>query len=267
MIKTVIDIHTHAFPDALAERAINSLIQGCNGEYMPCSDGTLNGLLNNMEKFHIDLSVVQPVITKPSQTKTLNEWAQSIQNDKIISFGGIHPDSDDCKRDIDFVCDLGLKGIKFHPEYQQFEIDDPKMLKIYDYALSKGLIILFHAGYDPAYPPPIHSSPKRFAEISKEMQGGVMIAAHLGGQRQWDEVYEDLAGTNMYLDTSMGFNYYSNEQFLRIVEKHGADKILFGTDSPWSRGDEEIKSLEAMPLSQEQKELIFYKNAKRILDI
>lgn len=263
----IIDIHTHAFPDAIAERAIKSLIQGCNGEYMPCSNGTVSGLLDNMDKFHIDLSVVQPVVTKPSQTKTLNEWAQSIQCDKIISFGGIHPATDDYKRDVDFVCGLGLKGIKLHPEYQQFEIDDPKMLKIYDYILSKGLIILFHAGYDPAYPPPIHSSPKRFAEISREMQGGVMIAAHLGGQRQWDEVEEYLAGSNMYMDTSMGFNYYPHDRFLRIVEKHGADKILFGTDSPWSRGDEEIKTLNSLSLTDEQKELIFHKNAERILGL
>lgn len=263
----IIDFHTHAFPNAIAERAIKSLIQGCNGEYMPCSDGTVGGLLNNMEKFNIDLSVVQPVITKPTQTKSLNEWASSIQCDKIISFGGIHPATDDYKRDVDFVCSLGLKGIKLHPEYQQFEIDDPKMLKIYDYILSKGLIILFHAGYDPAYPPPIHSSPKRFADISKQMQGGVMIAAHLGGQRQWDEVEQYLAGTDMYLDTSMGFNYYGCEQFMRIAEKHGTDKILFGTDSPWSKGNEEIKALNSLPLTQEQKEMIFCKNAERLLKI
>ncbi len=263
----IIDIHTHAFPDVIAERAINTLTKGCNGEYLPCSDGTVSGLISNMDKFGIDLSVIQPVITKPSHTKTLNEWAQSIQCERIVSFGGIHPATDDYKRDVDFVCGLGLKGIKLHPEYQQFDIDEPRMLKIYDYILSKGMTILFHAGYDPAYPPPIHSDPKRFAKISKEMQGGVMIAAHLGGQRQWDEVEEYLAGTNMYIDTSMGFNYYSQEQFLRIVEKHGAHKILFGTDSPWSRGDDEIKILNSTPLTPEQKDLIFHKNAKQILGI
>lgn len=263
----VIDFHTHAFPDAIAQRAIDSLVTGCNGEYMPCSDGTVSGLVNNMDKFGIDISVVQPVITKQSQTKSLNEWASSIQNDRIISFGGIFPHTDDYKRDIDYVCGLGLKGIKLHPEYQQFNIDAPEMMKIYDYALTKGLIILFHAGYDPAYPPPYHSSPKQFAEISKQMQGGVMIAAHLGGQRQWADVEKYLAGTDMYLDTSMGMKYYSHEQFLRIVEKHGADKILFGTDSPWSKGDEEIKELNSLPLAQNEKDLILYKNAKRILKI
>lgn len=263
----VIDFHTHAFPDAIAERAITSLVSSCNGEYLPCSDGTVSGLIDNMNKFGVDISVVQPVITKQSQTKSLNEWAKSISGDSIVSFGGIFPHTDDYKRDIDFVCELGLPGIKLHPEYQSFDVDDPQMLKLYDYALSRGLIILFHAGYDPAYPPPYHSSPKQFAEISKQMQGGVMIAAHLGGQRQWDDVEKYLVGTDVYLDTSMGMSYYSHEQFLRIVKSHGADKILFGSDSPWSRANEEIEMLNSLPLAQTEKDLILYKNAKKLLSL
>lgn len=263
----VIDFHTHAFPEKIAKRAIQSLVAGCNGEYMPCSDGTVSGLVNNMDKFGVDVSVVQPVVTKPSQTFTLNNWAKETVCDKLISFGGIHPGTDDYKRDLDFICELGLPGIKLHPEYQQFYVDDPYMLKIYDYALSKGLIILFHAGYDPAYPPPIHSTPKQFAEVSKQMRGGIMVAAHLGGQRQWNEVEEYLVGTDMYMDTSMGMNYYPHDQFVRIVKNHGADKILFGSDSPWSRAGEEIEALNSLSLTQEEKDLILHKNAKRILKI
>ena len=261
----VIDFHTHAFPDAIAERAINSLYESCGRKYTPCHDGKVSSLLEKMDEFSVDISVLQPVVTKQSQTKSLNEWAISVCSDRIISFGGIFPHTDDYKRDIDFVCSLGLKGIKLHPEYQHFEIDDPKMLKIYDYALSRGLMLLFHAGFDPAVPPPIHSSPKRFAEISKTMRGGTIIAAHLGGQLMWDEALEHLAGSDIYLDTSMGFGYYSNEQFLKVVKAHGADKILFGSDSPWSRADEQIAALKALPLSDEQKDQILFKNAQRLL--
>lgn len=261
----VIDFHTHAFPDAIAKRAIALLSSKCNGMYVPCSNGTVNGLLNNMNAFGVDVSVVQPVITKQSQTESLNLWAQSICSDRIVSFGGIFPHTDDYKRDIDFVCSLGLKGIKLHPEYQQFTVDDPKMLRLYDYALSKGLMILFHAGEDPAFPPPLHSSPKQFAAVSKAMQGGVMVAAHLGGIGQWDDVERYLVGTDMYIDTSMGFSYYPTEQFLRIVKAHGADKVLFGSDSPWSKADEEIARLKSLPLTDVEKDLILYKNAEKLL--
>ena len=163
----VIDFHTHAFPDTLAQRAIASLVKACGRQYEPCSDGTLSGLISNMDKFGVDISVVQPVITKPSQLETLNRWAKDIEGDRIISFGAVHPDTDDYKRDINFICSLGFKGLKFHPEYQHFTLDDDKMLKIYDYAIQKGLILLFHAGFDPAFPPPYHSNPKMFAEVYK----------------------------------------------------------------------------------------------------
>ncbi len=263
----VIDFHTHAFPDAIAERAIASLVAGCKDSYVPCSDGTSAGLVRNMDRFGVDISVVQPVVTKPSQTRSVNLWAKEISGERLISFGGLHPDTDDYKRDIDFICELGLPGIKLHPEYQFFELDDPKMMKIYDYAISRGLILMFHAGFDPAFPPPIHSSPKKFAEIRRTLGGGTIIAAHLGGLDQWDEVEEHLAGEEVYLDTSMGFKYYSHEQFLRIVKKHGADKILFGSDSPWSKADEELEIFRSLPLSEEEKELILCGNAKRLLKL
>ena len=263
----VIDFHTHAFPDAIAERAIAGLVKACGNLYEPCTDGTVGGLLSNMEKFGVDMSVLQPVITKASQLKSLNEWAKERCTDKIISFGAIYPHTDNYKADIDFVCSLGLKGLKFHAEYQNFVLDAPEMLRVYDYAFEKGLIVLHHAGFDPAYPPPYKSSPKQFANIAKQMRGGVLVAAHLGGQKQWQEVEEYIAGTDIYLDTSMGFEYYSSEQFLRIVKAHGADKILFGSDAPWSRADKEIAAIRTLPLSDEDKEKILSGNAKKLLNI
>lgn len=263
----VIDFHTHAFPDAIAERAIASLVRSSEGLYPPCSDGTLMGLKQNMERFGVSLSVVQPVITKPSQTKGLNEWAQSINGDGIISFGGIHPHTDDYKRDIDFVVSLGLVGIKLHPEYQDFVVDSPIMLRIYDYAFSKGLIILQHAGYDPAFKAPFRSSPKAFARVVKEMQGGKMVLAHLGSQGMWGDVERYLCGLDVYFDTSMGTFLYPEEQFIRIVKNHGSDKILFGSDAPWSRADKEIAAIRSMPLSDGDKDRILYKNAEELLRI
>ncbi len=263
----VIDFHTHAFPDALASRAIQSLVEGAHGEYPPCSDGTVAGLTRNMERFGVDISVVQPVITKAKQLESLNRWALEIQNPRLISFGGIYPHTDDYRRDVDFVCQMGFRGIKLHPEYQNFTVNDPAMLKIYDYALSKGLILYFHAGFDPAFPPPFHSTPKMFAEISRELRGGVIVAAHMGGAWQLDEVERDLCGADIYIDTSMGFEHYTKEQFLRIVRSHGVDKVLFGSDSPWSRAGDEIAAIRSLELSEAEKDQILFGNACRILGI
>lgn len=263
----VIDIHTHAFPDKIASRAIAGLVESTRGVYPPCTDGTLGGLKDSMREFGVDISVLQPVVTKPTQTESLNLWARDAECENIISFGGVYPHSDTIEKDIDFVCSLGLKGIKLHPEYQQFTLNDPKMMRVYDYALSRGLAILFHAGYDPAYPPPIHSTPTMFREVVRSMRGGVIIAGHLGGRRQTSEVLDVLVGEDIYLDTSAGFDYYSVDEFLSVLRAHGSDKILFGSDAPWTRADKEIEAIRSLPISLEDIDNILYLNAKRILNI
>ena len=260
----IIDFHTHVFPDHLAAKALSALTLSIDGLYKPVSDGTISGLLKNMDDWNIDVSVVQPVVTKQSQVRSTNEWVAAIRSDRIVPFGGIFPHGDDYKRDIDFVVEMGFKGLKFHAEYQEFILDDPHMLKIYDYALSKGLILLHHAGFDPAYPPPFRSSPQRFLKVVRAMRGGVIVAAHFGGHAQWDEVEEYLAGSDIYLDTSMGFEYFNREQFLRIVKKHGADKILFASDSPWSSAKTEMEHLKNLPLSEREMNAILGGNAERI---
>lgn len=264
----IIDFHTHIFPKNVAPIAMQTLLKNINYLYTPVTNGTKDSLIQNMDNWGIDVSVVQPVITKISQTKSINIWAKEICNDRIVSFGAIFVHTDDYKRDIDFVVSLGMKGLKFHTEYQNFDLDDKKMLKIYDYAISKGLILLFHAGVDPGMPAPFKSSPKQFANVINAMQGGTIVAAHFGGHAQWDDVEKHLVGKNIYLDTSMGFEYYSKEQFLRIVKNHGAEKILFASDSPWSNAKNEIEHIKSLEnLSQNEKEMILGENAKRLLKI
>ncbi|MBE6689022.1 MAG: amidohydrolase [Ruminococcaceae bacterium] len=262
-----IDFHTHAFPDMLAQKAIGVLTSNLTIDLKPVHNGTVSDLIARMDEWGIDKSVVAPIVTKPSQTKTLNEWAVSITSQRIISLGSIYPSTDNYKQDIDFVCSLGLKGLKFHAEYQNFILDAPEMLRIYDYALSRGLIILHHAGADYGMPAPYKSSPKQFANVADQMCGGIIVAAHLGGHAQWDDVFDNLCGKNIYLDTSMGFEYYGKEMFKKIVSKHGADKILFASDSPWSNAGDDLKALRDCGLDCDTISMIEAKNAQRILKI
>lgn len=263
----IIDFHTHIFPDQIAKRAITSLAEQIDYLYDPVTYGSKGELLSKMDEWGIDVSVAMPVLTKISQFERTNEFAKSVTDGRIISFGGIHPQTDDYKRDIDCICSLGLKGIKLHPEYQSFDVYDKNMLKLYDYALSKGLMLMFHAGADPAYKAPFRSSPKAFRAVIDEMQGGIIIAAHLGGHAQWDDVEKYLAGTSIYLDTSMGTEYYKAEQFIRIVKSHGSERILFGSDSPWSNAKKEIENIRSMPLTEKEKTDILGASAQKLLGL
>lgn len=264
----VIDFHTHIFPEKIAERAFASL--SCHAEeagYEPVHNLTRSGLLECMDNYGIDLSVVCPVATKPTQSEKNLEWGITIRDDRTIAIAGLYPDKDSWKKNVDLALDMGYKGIKLHPEYQNFVVDDESMLPLYEYAFNKGFFILFHAGYDPIGKHPFNSNPEKFLRIINEFRGATMVLAHLGGQSQWDDVEKYLAGEEVYFDTAMGFKYFSKEQFLSILSKHGSDRILFGSDSPWSNGGEELEILSAMPISNEQKENILYKNAKTLLGL
>ncbi|HIU60416.1 MAG TPA: amidohydrolase family protein [Candidatus Stercoripulliclostridium merdigallinarum] len=262
----IIDFHTHIFPDALANRAMDSLKKNAKGEYMPVHDFTCKGLISAMNNFGIDISVVMPVATKPTHSDKNMDWGLEIASDRVIPFAGLFPD-DNWKANVDRAVSLGYKGIKLHPEYQNFILDDPVMLKRYDYALNKGLIILFHAGYDPIGSDPLKSNPKMFKHLLRELRGGTIIAAHLGGQQQWQEVEDELAGEDIYFDTSMGTEYYGKEQFKRILAAHGDDKILFATDSPWSDAGKEIANLNSWDIPAQSLEKIFHLNAEKLLKI
>jgi len=263
----VIDFHAHAFPDPLAGRALSALAEKVRGVLDPVCGVRTSDILEHMDKSGVDLSVLQPVVTKASQTRKTNQWAASIRSERLVSFAGLYPLDGNCREEIDLAAEWGLKGIKLHPEYQQFRPDAPEMLRLYDYILGKGIVLLLHAGVDLGLPGQIRSNPKMFAGIARAMKGGVIVAAHLGGFRQWDDVERYLVGEDIYLDTSMGFGHYAQEQFLRIAQAHGTDKILFGSDAPWSDAGEEIRRIRALPWPQEDIDAVLYRNAQRVLAI
>lgn len=264
----IIDFHTHIFPDKIAQRSIQSLseVSGVKA----ATDGTLNGLLASMDKSGVNLSVILPVVTKPSQFESVNTFAAKVNAQyagRLLSFGGIHPDSENYKAELDRIKELGLPGIKLHPDYQGVMIDDVRYMRIIEYANELGLIILVHAGIDIGLPEPVHCPPDKARKVLDAIKPQKLVLAHMGGWKQWDAVYEYLAGQQVYLDTAFCFDYMSQETFLRLCGKHGTQRILFATDSPWSDASKDRKVVEALPLSMQQKEAIFSENAKRLLGL
>lgn len=240
-----VDFHTHVFPDALAKKAMSKMARDIAEIYPPVSDGTVSGLLANMQRWRVDISVSLPVVTNPAHFRTVNEFAAEMNAriPQIEFFGGLYPRAGNWKENIGFIASLGLKGIKLHPEYQDFSPGDREYFPLYDYALSRGLILVFHAGGDPVKGTPPKSNPAQFAAIADAMKGGVIVAAHLGGNMQWDESEELLAGKSIYMDTSTGFKYYGKSRFLSVAKKHGAERLLFASDSPWDSAGSEMAAL------------------------
>lgn len=261
----IIDFHVHCFADELAQRAVE-VLAGVGG--IPArSDGTVSGIRASMKKSGVDKSVLLSIATKPQQTTKINQWAASIQAGDIIPFGTLHPDFDDWKAELARIRSDGLKGVKFHPDYQQFYVDDPKMYPIYEKAAEFGLIVIFHAGLDIGLPPPYHCTPERLRKVVREFGGATFVAAHMGGYAYWDEVERYLAGEDLYFDTSFGLKSMGREQFDRIASLHGYDKLLFATDSPWEDQTEEVERIRGAMLPATLEKALLGENAAKLLGL
>ena len=261
------DFHTHAFPDSLAERALKGL--AVTSGIAPATDGTLKGLRAKMAENGIDGAMLLPVATKPSQQTTINNWAADIMGGGLYCCGSVHPDAEDALSEIDRIKSLGLYGVKFHSEYQGFCPHEERMFPIYEKIAELGLIAVFHGGWDPYSQDIIRATPQSFAAVAETFPKLTIVAAHLGGMNLWDDIEKYTAGRyeNLWFDVGVISRYIEDDQLLRIIRKQGAHKVLFGSDCPWDEPANEIAMIQRLPITDEEKELIFHGNAERLLGI
>lgn len=261
----ITDFHTHAFPDELAPRAIEILSN--RSGVKPETDGTCSGLLESMQQARITRSVIAPIATKPSQVRNINQWAVEVSRryEPLVCFGTLHPGQDDWREEIRRLLEAGIVGIKLHPDYQEFYVDDPDLMPIYEEITRAGLILLFHAGVDIGLPPPIHCTPARLARVLDKYSDMTVVAAHMGGFRCWDEVQQHLIGRNLYFDTSYSLRFLGADRMVSFIRAHGPDRILFATDSPWASQATEVAEIRRLPLTEQEIIAILGGNARRLL--
>lgn len=270
----LIDFHTHIFPEKIAARSIEALVAGIKreqgedyggGQPLTFRPATLEGLLQSMPAAGVTRSICLPIATKPSQTESINRFAEGIRSEQALSFGTVHPADPNAEAVLEDLAARGFKGIKLHLQFQLYDIDGPEVIRILKCAEKLGLLVIFHAGADIGLPPPVYTSPEKISHVLSEVRGDHLIAAHLGGWAMWDDVERYLVGTPVSLDTAFIRQFISPEQCKRIIRTHGADKILFGSDSPWENPADTLDFLCSLDLTEDEMDLITHKNALRLL--
>ena len=254
-----IDAHCHIYPEKIASLAVNHT----DGFYdvKSFNKGTIVDLMEVNDKAGIDKSIVQSVATTPKQVRSINKFIHdSVETykDKFIGLGTIHPRSEDIKGDIENLIELGLKGIKIHPDIQDFKVDDYGYVKAYEICQDKGIPVLMHTG-DSRFD---NSNPNRLLPILKDFDKLTVIGAHFGGWSIWEDAcnhYKDVK--NFYVDTSSSFFYISLDTVKKIIDTYGIDKIMFATDYPMWNVNDEIEKLLQLNLSEEDYKKIFSLNA------
>lgn len=258
----IFDVHTHAFPDFLAPKAMDALCASA-GDMKPVRDGTLDSLLRSMDHASIGRAFLANIATRPEHFRTILKWSLEIASKRIVPLGSLHPSSPTWEVELEAICEAGLPGIKLHPQYQGFVVDSEAMLPIYRKAAGLGLFILFHAGYDIAFPGDESAAPRRLARVRAKVEDLIMVAAHFGGWQAWDEVERHLLGADIYLDTSY-LHQLGRAQRERMLSGHSHERLLFASDSPWLSQLECVEFLRGLQLGSGSIAQILGENARSL---
>ena len=267
----IVDFHTHIFPDKIAKQTIALL--SAKGGIPPFADGSVDGLLHAMDDAEVNVSVTLPVLTNPNSFESVNRFAAQInkrfehQSKRLISFGAILPSCENIDEKMKSLKERGFLGVKIHPDYQGAFITDNGYVRILECAKEYDLIVVTHAGLDAAYPDTIHCPPTLAKEVIRKVRHSKFVLAHCGGYKMWDEVMDILCGEDVYLDTAYVLRFIGEETFKKLLARHGEDRILFGTDSPWSDVKHDVEILRSFFLSNNTEQKLFSLNAKQLLEL
>ena len=240
----MIDFHTHNFPDALAPRAVEAMVEKLRGALLPVGDGTLATQLRDMDKAGVDMAVVCPVATKPSQFQVILDRAKAVLGGefgeeaarRLVQLCSVHPADRDYAAHLKAVADAGFKGIKLHPYYQGFRLDDPRVFPYFAALRDAGLFVIAHCGIDLGFvDTPMSCGPKQIAALLRAVPGLTFVAAHLGGcggnpPHATDELLEF---PNCHFDTAVVCCCDDDPESQRVMAEWPADRLLFATDYFW----------------------------------
>ena len=270
----IIDVHSHDFAPRVAARAMAGMCRALEGRLEPSGDGTLAGHLDALDVAGVDKAVMCPIATKPSQFDVIlrrsvailsGEAGQRAQ-EKIIPFASVHPLDPDWSAHLDAVAKAGIRGVKFHPYYQEFSLADPSVWPMFHKIADVGLVVQCHAGRDLGYPDRSNAcGPKEIATLLKNVKGLTFIAAHLGGCSGYaPHATDELLDLGAYIDTSALVQNHHKDEEVRLLRSWPTERILFATDWPWTHYPEELSWVKAVR-APEDWEAVLGGNAARML--
>ncbi|HEX7598477.1 MAG TPA: amidohydrolase family protein [Polyangia bacterium] len=259
----IIDFHAHVFPDALADRAIAHLES--SGDAKAFLDGKVPSLLASMDRAGIAQAVICSIATKPDQFAPILNWSRQIASDRIIPLPSIHPKGPDPVGKARLVAQAGLLGIKLHPYYQDFELDDPSLFHFFRVLEQMGLLVVCHTGFDFAFPRDRKADPVRIVRLLNKFPSLRFVATHAGAWDDWDEVERHVLGKPISMEISMALERLGPNRGREFLTAHPADRILFGTDSPWTSQAETLGLARGLDLGPERERRLLWENARALL--
>lgn len=265
----VFDIHTHTYPEAISEKAVVNL--GKFYDFVCQGKGTYAHLESQAEENNVHGYLLFSVATNAHQVEKVNTSIANLAELSrshgflTVGFAGMHQDFEDMEGEVNRAVSLGMRGVKIHPDIQGVDIDDPRLLKLYEIVAGR-IPVYFHIGDNRAQYR--FSEARKLARVMDMFPKLEVVAAHLGGYKAWEEAIEFLAGRdNVWYDTSSALWAMTPEYADDVVGKLGAENVMFGTDYPVKNTAEELERFFRLKLTEKEREDILWNNAVRFLHL
>ncbi|GAB4336387.1 MAG: TatD family hydrolase [Desulfobulbaceae bacterium] len=259
----IIDFHTHAFPDELAATAIPYLEK--EGNVTAFLNGTVDDLLRSMDRAGIEKSVICSIATRPRQFRSILDWSKRIRSDRIVPLPSVHPAAADLPDQLRAIRGEGFAGIKLHPYYQEFALDEERLAPLYEGLIEHDLLVVMHTGFDIAFPRMELCDPSRILHVLERYPDLRLVTTHLGAWDDWERVRELLIGRPVYMELSYALDFLPPETARAMITAHPPEYVLFGSDSPWSDQGNTLALLRGLDLDPELFQRITRDNAELLL--
>lgn len=259
----IIDSHTHVWPDDLADKVLRGRRAGMSA----LADGTVGGLLRSMDSSGVDRSVCLGVAQSAEYVQRVNTFIGGLDRSRLIGFGTVHPGLS-VEKNVESLRNNALLGIKVHPLYQGFGLDDPGFWDILE-AMGSEFVVIAHVGDGEDQEANRRGEPAKLRMITDHFKDLPLIACHFGGYRRLDDAERHVVGSRAFLETAWppSLDDLDQERIRNLIFRHGADRVIFGSDWPMTDPAREIAAVRALDLGPENEKAILGGNLARLLNL
>lgn len=260
----IVDCHMHVWPDHIAQA-----MQAQRPAGMPVRfDGTLSGLLRTMDEAGIDKGLALGVGIKASVVARTNEFIGTVPRDRLVPMGTVHPELS-VDENMTSLTDNGIVGVKLHPLFQALSLSDPRVRDICAALAEAGMPVISHVGAGGDAEANDRGAPSALRALADEIPTLKLIACHYGGYHRLDEAEEHVVGSRVTLETSWPptLAELEPERLVELIRRHGADRVVYGSDWPMADPAAEIDTIRNLPLTQGEIDGILGGNAARLLGL
>lgn len=187
----------------------------------------------------VDAIIVFPINAPYSGIVVPNEYVADYvrgAGDNVIGFASVDANDADAPDQLEHAAkNLGLRGLKIGPIYQNYDPLGEGALAMFAKAEALGLPVMWHHGTTFVRKAPLkYTQPYQVDEIAIRFPDLKVIVAHMGHPGIGETVSVVRKQPNVYTDISglypRPWQYYN--ALMTAIEYGTADKLLFGTDFP-----------------------------------